>query len=359
MPTAVVSFSQVVVAAVVAGGRMGPIAERSTGLGRGPHPACTPRTSPPRKPRAAATAPPRPLTGAAALMVVVMTWVVAHANPIAVVMMSDIRISVGTTEVPQFGVKKIHRVAPTVFAGFAGSVILGFRLIGDLTAYLTEHVDPTASTISLAEGWAGALPSRVRSFVSEDLGSLRTDLVIAGMHLVSVNDPDGMPTAERMPFGAGCIVRLPEPMNGGAELERFSWNSAGVSVGSGSQVPAYGQMLRELDWVQLSGWEDPALAMTAVMNLTIESTPIAGVSADLVAMVMKYTGHEIVGVGRTVGDIASNRALMAENEDEFAALWETFGPGSGALMAVSSTELPQAAGAICGHPGWTGSIPHS
>jgi hypothetical protein len=59
-----------------------------------------------------------------------MTWVIAHVNPVAVVMLSDIRISirVGSTtkEITEFGVKKIHHVAWTAFAGFAGSIPLGF-----------------------------------------------------------------------------------------------------------------------------------------------------------------------------------------------------------------------------------------
>ncbi len=269
-----------------------------------------------------------------------MTWVVAHANPIAVVMMSDIRISTGdgtnTEEIVEFGVKKIHHVAPTVFAGFAGNIVLGFRLIDDLRTYLNQFFDPNRSTIDLAESWSSNLPERIGALVTHEIAHVRTDLIVAGMHLAPVSNSDGTPTDERIPFGAGCQIRLLEPATGYADIERFSWNSGGVSVGSGSAVPEYQRMLTELDWIQLSTWNDSAAMMTAIMKMTIEAAPTLGISTDLIAMMMKRGSDGIVGSGGTSGAMASDRSLIAANEHEFCELWTRFKPQGSALMALSA-----------------------
>lgn len=267
-----------------------------------------------------------------------MTWVVAHANPIVVVMISDIRISIcgaaSTVEVAEFGVKKIHHVAPTVFAGFAGNIILGFRLIQDLSLYLEEAFDPNISTIALTEGWASLLPERIPPLLPSELAHVRADLIIAGMHLAPVKASSDTETEERKPYGSGCKVRVLDPATGNAAVERFSWSSAGVSVGSGAAVPEYQRMLAEVDWIQLSTWQDPAAVMTAIMNMTIESAPTLGISTDLTAMIMKYEPDNIVGSGLTRGAMASNRRLIAEDEAELRELWKAFAPPGTALTAL-------------------------
>jgi hypothetical protein len=255
----------------------------------------------------------------------------------AVVMVGDIRISIGDPpiEITEFGVKKIHHVAETIYAGFAGSVVLGFRLINHLALHLEETFDPFTSTINLTEHWASTLPTQIAPLVPSELAAASTHLIVAGFHLAPVNNEEGTSSGEHIPFGSGCIVRLPEPVTGIAEVERFAWQSAGVSVGSGSVVPQCGKMLKELDWLQLSNWSDPALVMSAIMKLTIESAPTFGVSTDLIAMLMKLGPNGIVGSGRTFGDTASDRSLIADNEGELYRLWDRFAPLSGATTTLS------------------------
>lgn len=257
-----------------------------------------------------------------------MTWVVAHANPIAVVMLSDIRISVkgadGLEEVPHFGVKKIHHVAPTVLAGFAGTIVLGFRMIDDLDSYLGDAYDPNVSTISLAEQWAASMPGRLGVEVPASLWKEQSYLVVAGMHLAPVNDEDGRPTDERRPYASGCKIALPRSPDERATVDPFSWASGGVSIGSGNEVPEYERMLAELDWVDLSNWDEPASVMAAVMKMTIESKPSPGVSSDLIGMILKYGRQGILGSGLTRGPMATDRSLMADSEAEFASLWQRF-----------------------------------
>jgi hypothetical protein len=113
-----------------------------------------------------------------------MTWVIAHVNPVAVVMLSDIRISarVGSTtkEVTDFGVKKIHHVAWTAFAGFAGSIPLGFALVDDLYRHLQDAYDPHVPTSTLASDWARTRLPRLSQM--EQPARDRPTQVIAGWH---------------------------------------------------------------------------------------------------------------------------------------------------------------------------------
>jgi hypothetical protein len=94
-------------------------------------------------------------------------------------------------------------------------------------------------------------------------------------------------------------------------------------------------MLTELDWIQLSNWSDPALVMSAIMKMTVESAPTLGISTHLIAMLMKLGPNGIVGSGRTFGDIASDRSLIADNEDELYRLWDRFAPLSGPTTTLS------------------------
>jgi hypothetical protein len=40
--------------------------------------------------------------------------------------------------------------------------------------------------------------------------------------------------------------------------------------------------------MDLASWDDPAAVMMPIMKMTIDSTPTAGVSGELMAMIMKY-----------------------------------------------------------------------
>jgi hypothetical protein len=139
------------------------------------------------------------------------------------------------------------------------------------------------------------------------------------MHLAATDK------SERRPWGSGAVLHLPNGVEGDVNIEPFSWNAGGVSIGSGSDVPQYMEMLSELPWIELSQWGDNAQgAIGWIVQHTIASTPTPGVSPDLHVMVMLHDRGEIVGRGRALGPMASNRALIADNMEELNALWRRF-----------------------------------
>jgi hypothetical protein len=266
-----------------------------------------------------------------------MTWVVAHTNPLAVVMLSDVRISVevgrSIQEISSFGVKKIHHVAPTVFAGFAGSIALGFRLIDDLDVHLQGAYDPNVPTTTLATDWAGGVHARLAGF-DHPSRSHRTSVIVAGMHLPPL-DTGGPGT-----WGSGSVIDLPRGLDERAIVTPFGWSHRGVSIGSGSDVPEYQELLTELDWVELSNRDNSEVAMSALTQHVIERTPSPGVSRDLIAMIMTNGPNGIVGRGMPLGPMASNRTLIAEDEVQLSALWKQYQPLGQPQAAMATTARP-------------------
>lgn len=242
------------------------------------------------------------------------------------ILLSDVRISVetpnGWIEVPSIGVKKIHHVAPTVFVGFAGSIVAGFRLVDDLDLFLGGAYDPSRPVHDMVGDWLANLPERCSTLIPPEVAASGTDLVIVGMHLAPVMDGDGKDTGTRDPFGSGVVTRFDAPGSGLATVDRFGWSRA-VSIGSGAGVPEYQQMLQELDWIGLSQWPSPAEVLTAIMNMTIVTTPTPGISPDLVALLMKRVPGNIEGSGLVHGPLASDRTRIAETEEELADLWSS------------------------------------
>jgi hypothetical protein len=251
-----------------------------------------------------------------------LTFVVVHANPLATVLISGVPISVrasgGTYEITQFGVQKIHHVAPTVFAGFAGSIALGFRLIDDLDVHLKQAYDRYVPTFTLASKWASGVSSRLAD-VTDSWRSSPTSVVVAGMHLAPID------VGGHAPWGSGSVIHLPRGLDDVAEVKRFGPLDGGVAIGSGGHVADYQQFLTELDWVEISNWATSTkLAMSAMMQRTIAANPTPGISEDLIVMIMIRTPDGIVGRAM-LGPLASNKALIARDERQPAALWQRFG----------------------------------
>jgi hypothetical protein len=264
-----------------------------------------------------------------------MTWVIAHVNPIAVVMLSDIRISIDvdgrTQEITEFGVKKIYHVAPTVFAGFAGSIPLGFSLIDDLDVHLQDAYHPHVPTSSLARDWVRSLSPRLAR-MEHPARARPTSMIVAGMHLAPTDE------GERRPMGTGSVIVLPRGLDGDADVEPFSWSRGGVSIGSGGDVPQYKEMLSELPWIEFSQWGDNAEGVISwIVQNTIQTTPSLGVSPDLHVMIMLHGPSGIVGRGRSLGAMASDRALIAEDEDQLHVLWQRYSTAGAPEAAVGGT----------------------
>jgi hypothetical protein len=270
-----------------------------------------------------------------------LTWVIAHANPFVTVMISDVRISVQTdtdiAEVTDFGVQKIYHVAPTVFAGFAGSIGVGFHLIDDLDMHLQHAYAQDIATSTLAAGWAEGVVSRLAS-VNAAWRPRPTSLIVAGMHLAPVV-VDGVETDEHMPFGSGAIVRFPRGLDSRPVVKKFGWSDRGVSFGSGAEVAEYRKALSEIDWVQLSSWGGHTeAAMTGLMQLTIANNPTPGISPDLMVMIMIRTPDGLVGRGRAFGPLASDRSRIATDERELDRLWRRYRTSGQAEAAQAESD---------------------
>ncbi len=93
-----------------------------------------------------------------------MTWVAAALYPDFGTLFGDTRISylhgVRLVEVKEFGVQKIHPVAPNLVVGFAGTIVDGFRLVDSLRSYVGTLPQAPHDPRKVAQGWLKALSTR-------------------------------------------------------------------------------------------------------------------------------------------------------------------------------------------------------
>lgn len=254
-----------------------------------------------------------------------MTWVVAHASPGAVLVIGDVRISVrtpqGFQELPEIGVKKVHHVLPNIVVGFAGSIGVGFRMVEELRQFYSWQAG-FVGALTLADAWCEYMRSRYWGLLPHHLRGQITHLIVAGFHPSPVSESDPRP----IPIGVGAIIECPteegEPMK---VIQRFGAMDPAVSIGSGSEVEEYKRLLNEFDWLKVSQFPDPHLAVGAIVQWTIDRQPTLGVSRDVIGhMLIGYRdgfGAQVVALG----DHAQDRDRVAVAPDELKVLLERRG----------------------------------
>jgi hypothetical protein len=165
-----------------------------------------------------------------------MTWVVGGSSLFGYgVMVSDVRVSWDDgTEADLL--RKAYRVGPFLLAGFAGSVNIGFQLIGSLQSFLIPPDDSTSSAWKpewVAEQWH---PKAAQIFANAppEEQTLHSQLLIVG---VSPDEHLGAPEFPRV-----YLIKLEAPDF------RPTYLPKGLSVchiGSGSNVATYERAVKE------------------------------------------------------------------------------------------------------------------
>lgn len=251
-----------------------------------------------------------------------MTWVVAHASPAAVAVVGDVRITMvspsGPKELPEIGVKKVHHILPNIVMGFAGSIGVGFRMVEELRQFYSWRASFTGA-LNLTEEWCNYMEKRYWELLPPHLRGQPAHLIIAGFHPSPVSGSDPRP----IPVGVGLIVECPtgagEPMR---VVRTFGGLDPAVSIGSGTGVEEYKQLLNEFDWLKAAQFPDPQLAIAAIVQWTIDRQPSLGVSGDVIGHVLvgRHDGFGAQAIG--LGDLAQDRSRIAIAPDELRVLLE-------------------------------------
>src|SRR5207245_5281345 len=87
-------------------------------------------------------------------------------------------------EVHEFGVQKIHPLAPNLIVGFADSIVDGFTLVDSLRSYVVELGQETPEPRMVAEGW----PERV---MDGDTSHSQCRMLVGGLSQNLTRTPDG------------------------------------------------------------------------------------------------------------------------------------------------------------------------
>jgi hypothetical protein len=132
-----------------------------------------------------------------------MTWVVGSPTPWGyAAALSDIQVTISTRNELGDPIKKytdclqkIYFVGPSIIAGFAGSVRLGFKFIGHLQNYLAPEENDPIDMAWIPE-WVAANWSMEAKEFYEDLPpseKAHVEILIAGVHPNEDNGIPGMP----------------------------------------------------------------------------------------------------------------------------------------------------------------------
>jgi len=204
-----------------------------------------------------------------------MTWVVGNATFFGyAVGLSDIRVTFADgTEMDCL--QKLHGVGRFIAAGFAGSVAIGFGMLGVLSTLLREAPPDTAWVPeAIAAWWPADARNVFGSFPDQEQG-LGCQLILLGAH----------PTENLggAPWPKCSVYRFSSP-NFEPQLAPIRQV---VSIGSGSDVPAYADALRHLsesfDWLQSAVMRPQGLAtgLDIALTATLQRDPQPGISNHL------------------------------------------------------------------------------
>jgi hypothetical protein len=171
-----------------------------------------------------------------------MTWVIAASSILGYgVIISDVCVTFknddGTQETKDC-LQKIHWIAPSIIAGFAGSVKIGFELLEDLAGflYIPQEEQGNGSWIPqwVAENWR----ERAKSIFDgspDDLRECGSQILMVCTH---PTEDLGFPSRPRI-----YVTKMESPL---FEPLVASDYSRIFSIGSGSSIPLYMATLQEL-----------------------------------------------------------------------------------------------------------------
>ena len=205
-----------------------------------------------------------------------MTWIVGTACPFGYsVGLSDIRVSFPDGSEGDC-LRKIYPVGRFLAAGFAGSVAIGFDMVRTLTRLLHN---PNKGEAWIPEAVAQWWPSDAISVFerySDTERSRGSQLMLFGVHPTEDNgEPAGWPKSS--------VYRFSDPHFQPEESQGIEV----VSIGSGSQVASYKEVLRELSdggenfQFVMMGSKGIATRLAISLTAALQAKPQPGISPHL------------------------------------------------------------------------------
>jgi len=161
-----------------------------------------------------------------------MTWVIGGITSFGYgVGISDIRVSWSTGYLKDC-LQKVYPVGNFIIAGFAGSVLLGFKMINDLKQFLILD-KPNEAWIPewVAIKWYRRA-RRIFNSAPMSLQKLGSSILLVGIH------PNKSEGESPWPKGTACLFNSPD-----FEVN-FSKSGEFISIGSGSIVAEYVSILK-------------------------------------------------------------------------------------------------------------------
>ena len=276
-----------------------------------------------------------------------MTWVVGNATIDLGVLIGDIRLSWMTQDGRmkdeiRFGVQKLHMVNPSLWAGFAGSVDIGFGMVERLrsasTALTADGERPEPETI--VERWRDDVVQSYDNDYPDDCRRAGCHMLVLGasQRWVELNGRRLFRTTRLF------LLELPLPGHAFAGFAELQWNHF-YSIGSGSRVEEYCRLLDEttadgrqglLAFRGLGDYAPLAGFLTSIgMGTVIEKTPTPGISSNLLTAVVTADGTHFgsnEGADVVLPNVDRRVAVppmppLAHDRAEFDSLAKRFAPG--------------------------------
>jgi hypothetical protein len=219
-----------------------------------------------------------------------MTWIIGASSLFGYgVMLSDIRVRFSSGRTADI-LKKAYPVGPFIVAGFAGSVLIGFKLLESLREYLIPPPEAIRQNGSWKPQWVGenwgpiakelfdASPAREKRLGSQ--------ILLVG---VSPDEDIGAPEFRRV-----YIIRFSNPgFNPGFMRKAFTV----CHIGSGGGVDRYKKAIRQhfrldassLKW-ELGGPAGWARMLGQTVDFVAGKHPVDGVSPHVHVVVCRLGG---------------------------------------------------------------------
>ena len=265
-----------------------------------------------------------------------MTWIVGAATIGMVAIFGDTAVSYGDAGVAEgYGVQKVGGLSQLTAVGFAGSVEIAFGEIGTL-ARVASEIGPRAEVPQILSGWYEEAVATYRNRYSSDLRGLGCELILVGA------SDEVMPEVG-LYRSHGYVIRMPRSDEDPPPLEPLPLG--GVSIGSGSHVPSYVDAVRDHALKVLTqAFNMPHavgfsahLILGAILQHTVASHPVDGVTETLVGAVITHDGVYADTVSRRLSDLGSvdhPTPQLARSMEDLRALEKRFGlPGLGHAVA--------------------------
>jgi len=204
-----------------------------------------------------------------------MTWIIGRASPFGyAIALSDIRITLNDgTEIDCL--QKIYNIGPHLALGFAGSVSIGLEVIRQLSEVLPR---PEKDLAWIPQIVAQQLPKGTKdlfnSFRKEEQ-QLCLHLILLAAHPTENDGAAPWAKCYAYRFFSPDFVPIPS-----SPIEI-------VSIGSGSQVGPYIQVLKELeksfDTLKLQQYNEYGAALGLMSSITsaLNKHPVSGISPFL------------------------------------------------------------------------------